>query len=167
MISWFLMAIPSPLMRRGELIAQLPAFRRRQRCRRYRECDYCGRFAQRDSMAELYGALSLGLHDYLGKCGFKSRRARAERRDRFGGRGCDRGRCAWARECDGCVDAEPLLFARQDRGMRARWLEISEFNVSRFQSPTPLPLSRRNSRRFLRVCRKTRPKRICNRDCAG
>ena len=57
--------------RAGELIAQLPSF---QSAEAIVETDATGAIALEpfDPMAELYGALSLGVRDYLAKCKFKS-----------------------------------------------------------------------------------------------
>jgi len=57
--------------RAGELIAQLPSF---QSAEAIVETDATGAVALEpfDPMAELYGALSLGVRDYLAKCKFKS-----------------------------------------------------------------------------------------------
>jgi NAD+ synthase (glutamine-hydrolysing) len=57
--------------RAGELIAQLPSC---QTAEAIVEIDSTSALtpAPGDAMAELYGALSLGVHDYLAKCGFKS-----------------------------------------------------------------------------------------------
>ncbi|MDQ3199486.1 MAG: NAD+ synthase [Verrucomicrobiota bacterium] len=55
----------------GELIAQLPSF---QTAEAIVETDTTAAIALEppDEMAELYGALSLGVRDYLAKCNFKS-----------------------------------------------------------------------------------------------
>jgi NAD+ synthetase len=57
--------------RAGELIAQLPSF---QSAEAIVETDATGAIALEpfEPMAELYGALSLGVRDYLAKCKFKS-----------------------------------------------------------------------------------------------
>jgi NAD+ synthetase len=57
--------------RAGELIGQLPSF---QSAEAIVETDATGAIALEpfDPMAELYGALSLGVRDYLAKCKFKS-----------------------------------------------------------------------------------------------
>jgi NAD+ synthetase len=56
---------------RGELIAQLPAFRTAEEIVET-EASLPVRLAKADDMADLFEALSLGLRDYLTKCNFKS-----------------------------------------------------------------------------------------------
>ena len=83
--------------RAGELIAQLPSFRAAEAIV---ETDSTNALhpRRRDPMAELFGALSLGLRDYLAKCNFKSAVLGLERRNRFRGRRRDRGRTRSAPE---------------------------------------------------------------------
>ncbi|MEO6871754.1 MAG: NAD+ synthase [Chthoniobacterales bacterium] len=57
--------------RGGELIAQLPSFRTAEAIVETDSTEAIAP-APRDTMAELHGALSLGVHDYLAKCNFKS-----------------------------------------------------------------------------------------------
>jgi NAD+ synthase (glutamine-hydrolysing) len=56
---------------RGELIAQLPAFEEASVIVDTENAT-AGRIPSENITAELYGALHLGLRDYLAKCGFKS-----------------------------------------------------------------------------------------------
>ena len=56
---------------RGELIAQLPAFRTAEEIVET-ETSQPVQVPKTDDMADLFGALSLGVRDYLTKCGFKS-----------------------------------------------------------------------------------------------
>ncbi|HEV2840016.1 MAG TPA: NAD+ synthase [Chthoniobacterales bacterium] len=56
---------------KGELIAQLPAFRAAEEIVET-ETWQPVQLAKSDDMADLFGALSLGLRDYLTKCNFKS-----------------------------------------------------------------------------------------------
>jgi len=55
----------------GELIAQLPSFREHEAIIDTNEADAM-KFRESDTPEELFGALSLGLRDYLRKCNFKS-----------------------------------------------------------------------------------------------
>lgn len=59
------------LNRAGELIAQLPAFRTAEAIVETDSTEVIVP-APRDAMADLHGALSLGVRDYLAKCNFKS-----------------------------------------------------------------------------------------------
>jgi NAD+ synthase (glutamine-hydrolysing) len=56
---------------RGELIAQLPAFRTAEEIVET-EASQPVQLAKADDMADLFEALSLGVRDYLAKCNFKS-----------------------------------------------------------------------------------------------
>jgi NAD+ synthetase len=56
---------------RGELIAQLPAFRTAEEIVET-EASQPVQLAKADDMADLFGALSLGVRDYLAKCNFKT-----------------------------------------------------------------------------------------------
>jgi len=55
----------------GELIAQLPSFQEHEAIIDTNETDAM-KFRESDTPEELFGALSLGLRDYLRKCNFKS-----------------------------------------------------------------------------------------------
>src|SRR5260370_30892113 len=55
----------------GELIAHLPSFREHEAIIDTNEADAM-KFRESDTPEELFGALSLGLRDYLRKCNFKS-----------------------------------------------------------------------------------------------
>ena len=55
----------------GELIAQLPSFQEDEAIIDTNEAGTM-KFRESDTPEELFGALSLGLHDYLRKCNFKS-----------------------------------------------------------------------------------------------
>jgi NAD+ synthetase len=56
---------------RGELIAQLPAFRTAEEIVET-EASQPVQLAKADDMADLFGALSLGVRDYLAKCNFRT-----------------------------------------------------------------------------------------------
>jgi NAD+ synthase (glutamine-hydrolysing) len=56
---------------RGELIAQLPAFRAAEEIVET-EASHPVQLAKADDMADLFEALSLGVRDYLAKCNFKT-----------------------------------------------------------------------------------------------
>ena len=116
---------------------------RRRASRRYgfdrRRCEF--REAARPE--ELFDALSLGLRDYLRKCGFQIRRARTQRRHRFRGRRRHRRRCARPGERDSAFPCPASIRRGAASMMRARWRAISELSFLR--NPDRRALSRLQS----------------------
>lgn len=149
----------------GGLIAQLPSFKEAEAIIDT-EASSVIEFREGKMPEEIFAALSLGLRDYCRKCNFKSAVLGLSG-------GVDSAVVAAiavdALGADNVVGASmPSQSTRRGAvlRMRSHWRTISGSNACRFQSLRRSQSSKRNSARFLRDCRKMKPRKTCSRDCA-